>query len=161
VQVDRQQIDIIDLNIGENYLNDWDVYYAIREIIANALDEQQNENIEITYKNEEDECIIRDFGSGLKIENFIMMGSSKISNGNVIGKFGVGLKDALGVLNNNGIQVKIRTAKNLFEFYMKEKSKITNAQTLHVYVYPNNDKAFKGTEFIFKKNILSKLKKNF
>ncbi|MDS1002023.1 ATP-binding protein [Clostridium sporogenes] len=149
--MDRQQIDIIDLNIGENYLNDWDVYYAIREIIANALDEQQNENIEITYKNEEDECIIRDFGSGLKIENFIMMGSSKISNGNVIGKFGVGLKDALGVLNNNGIQVKIRTAKYLFKFYMKEKSKITNAQTLHVYVYPNNDKAFKGTEFIFKK----------
>lgn len=149
--MDRHQIDIIDLNIGENYLNDWDVYYAIREIIANALDEQQNENIEITYKNEEDEWIIRDFGSGLKIENFIMMGSNKISNGNVIGKFGVGLKDALGVLNNNGVQVKIRTDKYLFKFYMKEKSKITNAKTLHVYVYQNNDKVFKGTEFILKK----------
>ena len=28
--MDKQQVDIIDLNIGENYLNDWEVYYAIR-----------------------------------------------------------------------------------------------------------------------------------
>ncbi|MBC8060593.1 MAG: ATP-binding protein [Clostridiaceae bacterium] len=148
--MDKLQVDIIDLNIGENYLNDWDVYYAIREIIANALDEQNDGKIEVIEKSE-DEYIIRDFGSGLKIENFIMMGSNKATKNSVIGKFGVGLKDALGVLDNNGIEVKIKTAKCSFELHMKEKSKTTKIKTLHVYVYENNEKDFKGTEFSLKK----------
>lgn len=148
--MNKQQVDVIDLNIGENYLNDWDIYCAIREIIANALDEQKDGDILITDKSE-NEHIIRDFGSGLKTEDFIMMGSNKANKNDVIGKFGVGLKDALGVLNNNGIEVKVRTAKYLFEFHMEEKSKITNIKTLHVYVYKNNERGFKGTEFNLKK----------
>jgi len=128
--VNKQLVDIIDLNIGENYLNDWDVYCAIREIIANALDEQKDGNILIIDRSEY-EHIIRDFGNGLKIEDFIMMGSNKATKNDVIGKFGVGLKAALGVLNNNGIEVNVRTAKYLFEFHMEEKSKITNIKTLH------------------------------
>lgn len=148
--MDSQLVDIIDLNIGKNYLSDWNVYYAIREIIANALDEQNDGKIEVVEKSE-DEHIIRDFGSGLKIENFIMMGSNKATKNNVIGKFGVGLKDALGVLNNNGIEVQIMTAKYIFEFHMKEKSEKTKIKTLHVYVYENSEKDFKGTEFYLKK----------
>jgi hypothetical protein len=147
--VDKQPLDIIDLNIGENYLSDWEVYYAIREIIANALDEQQNGEIQIIYQNE-DEYIIRDFGSGLEIENFIMKGSNKATKNNVIGKFGVGLKDALGVLTDNGIIVEIKTPKYRFVLHMKEKSKMTNVKTLHVYVYENNEIGFEGTEFTLK-----------
>ncbi|WP_051542069.1 ATP-binding protein [Clostridium lundense] len=148
--MDKQQVDIIDLNIGENYLNDWDIYYAIREIIANALDEQNDGKIEIIDKSD-DEYIIRDFGKGLEMKNFIMMGGNKDTKNNVIGKFGVGLKDALSVLNNNGIQVSIRTAKYLFEFHMQEKSNKIDVKTLHVYVYENNEKCFKGTEVTLKK----------
>lgn len=148
--MDKQQVDIIDLNIGENYLNDWEVYYALREIIANALDEQNDGQIEVIEKSE-DEYIIRDFGSGLKIENFIMMGSNKATKNNVIGKFGVGLKDALGVLINNDIEVEIMTAKSTFELNMKEKSQTTKIKTLHVYIYENIKNDFKGTEFSLKK----------
>lgn len=72
--MDGKLVDNIDLNIGKNYLNDWNVYYAIREIIANALDEGKNKMPEIIEKAE-GEYIIRDFSSGLKIENFIMMKS--------------------------------------------------------------------------------------
>lgn len=147
--MDRQPLDIIDLNIGENYLSDWEVYYAIREIIANALDEQQNGEIQMIPKNE-DEYIIRDFGSGLEIENFIMKGSNKATKNNVIGKFGVGLKDALGVLTDNGISVEIKTPKYWLELHMKEKSKTTKVKTLHVYVYEHNEVGFKGTEFTLK-----------
>lgn len=148
--MDRQLVDSIDLNIGKNYLNDWDVYYAIREIIANALDEKKSEKIEIAEKAE-DEYIIRDFGSGLKIENFIIMGSDKATKNNVIGKFGVGLKDALSVLSNNGIEVEIMTAKYIFELNMQEKSRITRIKTLHVQAYQNDEKDFKGTKFTLKK----------
>lgn len=137
------------LNIGENYLNDWDVYCAIREIIDNALDEQNDEKILIIDKSE-DEYIIRDFRNGFKIQNFIM-GGNKTTKDGVIGKFGVGLKDALGVLNNNGIEVKAKTAKYLFEFHMKKKSELINVEILHVYVYKNNANNFKGTEFNLKK----------
>lgn len=72
--MDGKLVDNIDLNIGKNYLNDWNVYYAIREIIANALDEGKNKMPEIIEKAE-GEYIIRDFSSGLKTENFIMMKS--------------------------------------------------------------------------------------
>lgn len=95
--MNKQLVDVIDLNIGENYLNDWDVCCAIREIIANALDEQKDGNILMIDKNEK-EYIIRDFGSGLKIEDFIMMESNKATKNDLIGKFGVGLKDALGFI---------------------------------------------------------------
>ncbi len=149
--MDRQPVDIIDLNIGENYLEDWEVYYGIREIIANALDEHTTENIEedidIVERNE-NEHIIRDFGSGLKKENFIMMGSSKTKNYNVIGKFGIGLKDAIAVLINNNIKVKIITANNEFGFKMKEKSQSIKNKTLHVLVYKSNKNKFKGTKFV-------------
>jgi hypothetical protein len=139
-------VDIIDLNIGENYLNDWGVYYAIREIVANALDEQKYGDIKIEEKLEL-EYIIRDFGSGLGIEHFIMRGSDKIAKNDVIGKFGVGLKDALGVLSNNGIEVEIKTAKYMFKVQMKEKSEITKIKTLHVFVFENDEADFRGTEF--------------
>lgn len=148
--MDKRQVDIIDLNIGENYLDDWDVYCAIREIIANALDEQKDGKIEVVKTNE-DEYVIRDFGSGLKLENFIMSGKNKATKNDAIGKFGVGLKDALGVLKNNNIEVEIRTAKYTFDFHMKEKSVTTKIKTLHAYVYENNEKDFKGTEFTLKK----------
>lgn len=147
--MEEQLVGSIDLNIGKNYLNDWNVHYAIREIIANALDEGKNEIPELIEKAEE-EYIIRDFSSGLKIENFIMMGSDKANNKNVIGKFGVGLKDALGVLNNNGIRVKIITNKYIFKPNMQQKSRIMRIKTLHVQVYRNSEQSFRGTMFILR-----------
>ena len=59
-----------DLNIGENYLSDWSASLALREIIANALDEQGEKNIkaEIT---KDGLIIIKDWGRGLKPEHFI------------------------------------------------------------------------------------------
>ena len=61
-----------DLNIKE-VLKNWEVEYALREIIANALDEQvisNTDEIEIT-KDEQNDWRIRDCGRGLQIEHFI------------------------------------------------------------------------------------------
>ena len=60
-----------DLNI-EKVLEHWEIYHALREIIANALDEQaltNTKDIEI-YKDNQGKWHIRDFGRGIKYEHF-------------------------------------------------------------------------------------------
>lgn len=55
-----------DLNI-EKILENWEMHHAIREIIANALDEQlltKTKEVEITKRDSA--WIVRDFGRGLK-----------------------------------------------------------------------------------------------
>lgn len=59
-----------DLNI-EKILENWDIHHAIREIIANALDEQIISNSqEIKIFNEDNEWHIRDYGRGITYEHF-------------------------------------------------------------------------------------------
>ena len=58
-----------DLNI-EKILESWDPYHALREIIANAIDEQlltQSEDIKI-HKDGNGNWYVQDFGRGLKYE---------------------------------------------------------------------------------------------
>jgi DNA gyrase/topoisomerase IV subunit B len=62
-----------DLNI-EEVLENWEVEHALREIIANALDEQlisKTREIEITNDNAGD-WHVRDYGRGLQIEHFTL-----------------------------------------------------------------------------------------
>ena len=59
-----------DLNI-EKVLEDWGVHHGLREVIANAMDEQrltQTENIQI-FKDEHSVWHIKDFGRGLTYEH--------------------------------------------------------------------------------------------
>lgn len=100
-----------DLNI-ENVLENWEVCHAVREIIANALDEMILSNtkpIEIV-KGENALWYIRDFGRGLQYKHFTQNESDEKANAQgVIGKFGVGLKDALAVFYRHKIPVQIYT----------------------------------------------------
>lgn len=89
-----------DLNI-EKILEGWETCHAIRELIANALDEQALSGIGDVEITEVLESVwhIRDSGRGLKYEHLTQNESlEKLQNpGRVIGKFGVGLKDALAI----------------------------------------------------------------
>ena len=61
---------LFDLNI-EQVLEHWEMEHAIREIIANALDEQiltKTDEIKIFKKN--DTWHIRDYGRGLQYTHF-------------------------------------------------------------------------------------------
>ena len=62
--------DPFDLNI-EEILESWEVYHGLREIIANALDEQLLSNTEeVQIRNiGKGSWIIRDFGRGLRYEH--------------------------------------------------------------------------------------------
>lgn len=89
----------LDLNI-EKVLESWSNADAIREIIANALDEKQltkTKDIEI-FKDAESKWHIVDFGRGFQSKHLTQNENPEKQNAkNLIGKFGVGLKDALGV----------------------------------------------------------------
>ena len=86
-----------DLNI-EKILEDWEIHHGIREIIANAIDEQKltrTEDIQI-FQDKDGYWHVRDFGRGLKYEHLTQNeNEEKLENPNLIGKFGIGLKDAL------------------------------------------------------------------
>ena len=98
-----------DLNI-EKVLENWTVAHAIREIIANALDEQiltGTEDIRI-YRDTAGKWHIRDYGRGIRYQHLTQNeNEEKQTHPNLIGKFGVGLKDALATFDRNGIGVTI------------------------------------------------------
>ena len=139
-----------DLNIVE-VLENWEVEHALREVIANALDEQvisQTAEIEIA-KDTLGNWHIRDFGRGLKIEHFTLNENEEKLNAlsGVIGKFGVGLKDALATFHRRGIGVLIRSPFGTFRLKQEHKYGFNDIVTLHV-EYDDSPNSMRGTEFI-------------
>jgi len=139
-----------DLNI-EEVLENWEVEHAVREVIANALDEQLltgGPDIEIT-REQPDRWRIRDFGRGLRIEHFTLnedkekLGSSLP----IIGKFGAGLKDALATFRRRGVDVVITSPHGIFRLAPAAKHGFDNILTLHVY-YDDTPQSLQGTEFL-------------
>jgi len=101
-----------DLNI-EKVLEHWTVPHALREIIANALDESSLTNTQEPhiYMDEEEKWHIKDFGRGLKYEHLTQNeNAEKTENPDrVIGKFGVGLKDAMATFDRRNIDILIQS----------------------------------------------------
>jgi hypothetical protein len=139
-----------DLNI-EEVLENWEVEHALREIIANALDEQlisKSGEIEIT-RDRAGDWHIRDYGRGLQIEHFTLNENKEKLDApsGVIGKFGVGLKDALATFHRRGVTVLIRSNFGTFRLMQEHKYGFDNIVTLHVeYEASGND--IRGTEFV-------------
>ncbi len=150
-----------DLNI-EKILEDWEVYHALREVIANAIDEQQLTNtreIEIT-KDKEDKWRIRDYGRGLKYEHLTQKENmEKLKNPNIIGKFGIGLKDALATFDRHNVAVLIKSKYGDITLGKLKKHGFEDISTLHACVLPPSDPNLTGTEFTFKGVSLSDVNK--
>lgn len=141
---------LFDLNI-EEVLENWDVTHALREVISNALDEQalsESRDIAI-FKDGDDAWHIRDYGRGLQIRHFTLRENpEKLAAGNgVIGKFGVGLKDALATFHRRGVSVVIRSQHGTYRLRRAEKHSFEAIETLHV-AYDAAPTGFEGTEFI-------------
>jgi hypothetical protein len=140
-----------DLNI-EKILENWEPHHAIREIIANALDEQIITNTkEIEIYKKESNWIIRDYGRGLKYTHLTQNeNQEKLTNSNVIGKFGIGLKDALATFNRNDISVLIESKYGIITISKNSKVGFNDIITLHANIEEPVDKDFVGTQFIIK-----------
>ncbi len=139
-----------DLNI-EKILEDWEAYHAIREVIANAIDEQIltcTRDVQI-FEDSVGKWHIRDFGRGLRYEHLTQKeNEEKLRNPHVIGKFGIALKDALATFDRKGVRVEIRSKYGDITLGRSQKYDFEDVVTLHAYIAPPWDPTLIGTEFI-------------
>ena len=146
----KMSVKKFDLNI-EKILEDWDVSDAIREVIANALDEQlltKTKDIEI-FKDRNGIWHIRDYGRGLKYEHLTQKeNDEKLKNPHVIGKFGIGLKDALATFDRKGVRVFIKSRFGDITLAKSKKHGFEDIVTIHANISPPSDPNFIGTEFM-------------
>ncbi len=140
-----------DLNI-EKVLEHWTVAHALREVIANALDEQAltHTAAPLIMKDDEGRWHVQDFGRGLKYEHLTQKESrEKLKNAAlVIGKFGVGLKDAFATFDRHHIHVLIRSPHGNITTEKDAKHGFADLKTLHAIIHPATEPIVVGTEFI-------------
>ena len=140
-----------DLNI-EKVLEHWTVAHALREVIANSLDEQaltRTADPQI-FKDAQGAWHIRDGGRGLRYdhltqnENKEKLGKPEL----VIGKFGVGLKDALATFDRHNIRIMIFSAHGDISISKTTKHGFNDIVTLHALISPPSYPHLVGTEVI-------------
>jgi len=139
-----------DLNI-ENVLENWEICHAVREVIANAIDEMvitKTKPIEI-FQSDDGLWHIRDFGRGLQYKHFTQNESDeKAKAQGVIGKFGVGLKDALAVFYRHKIAMQIYTPYGDITLDMVSKVGFNDVKTLNAVIKEPSRPDMNGTEFV-------------
>ena len=140
-----------DLNI-ERMLENWTVAHALREVIANALDEQALTGTREPqiFRDAEGLWHIRDWGRGLRYEHLTQNeNKEKLAHPDqVVGKFGVGLKDALATFDRHRVTVVIRSRYGDITTAKQAKHGFTDIRTLHALITEPTDPGFTGTEFI-------------
>lgn len=139
-----------DLNI-ETVLENWEIEHALREIISNAFDEKtisKSAEIEI-FKDAHGNWHIRDYGRGLKIEHFTLNENKEKLNAQsgIIGKFGVGLKDALATFYRREVDITIVSCFGTYRLKQEHKHGFNDIVTLHI-EYDDSLNYMYGTEFI-------------
>lgn len=143
-------IKTIELSIGLNYVADWTIGDAIREILQNAIDQETRDiSNKMTLDVTNNMITISNLTSKLSKDSLILGGTDKRNEDKTIGQFGEGYKLALLVLLRAGKEVLIH---NHFE---KEvwipkivKSKVFNTEVLALEIHkswfkkPNNNLSF-------------------
>jgi hypothetical protein len=140
-----------DLNI-EKVLEDWGVHSALREVIANALDEQaltNTKDVEI-FRAQQGIWHVRDYGRGLRYEHLTQNENQEkqAQPELVIGKFGVGLKDALATFDRQKINTLIRSRYGDITICKSSKHGFEDITTLHAVINEASNPHMLGTEFV-------------
>jgi len=157
-----------DLNMEEELLEAWGVSDGIRELVANALDESElsgTTDPEI-YQDEEGHWHIRDHGRGVTHQDLTQgEDEEKLNNPDqVIGKFGVGLKDALAVLYRHDVDVTIHSPYISFTVGQASKAGFDDVETLHAVIREPQRPDLNGTEVVLdgcSENDIEQAKQNF
>lgn len=141
-----------DLNV-EKVLEDWETADAVREVIANAIDEEILTNTaRVRIFKDPQGWHVRDFGRGLQYKHLTQNeNQEKLSKRDrVIGKFGVGLKDALATLDRHKIKVLIRSRHGDISLGQSSKQGFEDIITLHALIEEPKRQELKGTDFLLK-----------
>lgn len=97
-----------ELSISSDYVSNWGIVEAVREIFQNALDEQmQNSYNKMYFSYENGELLIGNKNSRLSKKTLLLGVTSKSDDNNTIGQFGEGYKIATTVLLRLGKKVTI------------------------------------------------------
>jgi hypothetical protein len=139
-----------DLNIGK-VLEHWTVPFAIRELIANALDEQALTGTPepVIRKDGSGRWRIADAGRGIRYEHLTQNESAeKRRHPGVIGQFGMGLKDAFAVFDRRGVSVAIASPHADITIGRRAKQGFPDVITLHALVNTAEDPGRTGTEVV-------------
>ncbi|WP_410626352.1 hypothetical protein [Amycolatopsis sp. cmx-8-4] len=141
-----------DLNI-ERVLEHWPVAFAIREIIANALDEHAlTRTVEpVITKDPAGAWHVADFGRGLRYEHLTQKeNDEKRGSDVVIGQFGMGLKDALAVFDRHDVDVVIRSGHGDITTRQRAKESFADVRTLHAVIRPPANPGLSGTDVVLR-----------
>jgi hypothetical protein len=125
---------------------------AIREVIANALDEQAlTGTAEPRIVKRRDGWHITDAGRGLRYQHLTQNESpeKRRKADLVVGKFGVGLKDALATFHRRGIEVTIRSPHGDITLRRAAKKDFADVKTLHAAITRPSNPRRRGTDFGF------------
>lgn len=137
-----------DLNI-EQILENWEVRHGIREVIANALDEQiLTGTAQVLIEKRDGAWFVRDGGRGIRYTHLTQNeNQEKLDSPLVIGRFGIGLKDALATFERHGVNARIRSRFGTISTHKSAKHGFGDILTLHAIIEDPLDPAFVGTEF--------------
>jgi hypothetical protein len=143
---------LFDLNV-EKILDHWGLPEAVREVIANALDEQAlSATAEPEIAKRRDGWHVTDFGRGLRYQHLTQNENPEKRRraDKVVGKFGVGLKDALATFDRRGVDVTILSPHSDISLRRASKSGFADVTTLHAAVAPPSNARRKGTDFVLR-----------
>lgn len=98
------------LSLSRQYVSNWGLTEAIREILQNAID-NGNYNVSITSNGIE----ITNYNTTIPSSSLVLGNSSKRDDKNAVGQYGEGYKLALLVLLRNGYHVEVHNGIELWE----------------------------------------------
>ena len=126
--------------IARDYVKDWTVISAGRELVANAIDMSGNATVEF----EDGRCVVEDSGTGVERRHFVIGNSSKTEDR--IGMFGEGFKLASLVLARENRDMVMETVGSSYRPAL-EMSKDFGTEVF-CFAYEDNDRKV-GTRISF------------
>lgn len=131
---------VIELSLSRNYVCNWGLWEAVREILQNGQDsEKDNHPLHIDYR-EADEClVISNDDVTLDMSSLVLGNGTKQDNIEAIGKYGEGYKLALLVLLRLDKHVEIHTGNEVWV------PKFVNSKTFDTEVLAIERRIIEGT----------------
>lgn len=126
-----------ELTISLDYVPDWGVTEAVRELFQNAIDnEAVNPENKMTFRKDGDTLIVANKQSKLSLDTLLLGCSSKVGDARTIGQHGEGYKIALVVLLRNGKKVRFLNygANEIWETRVVNSRRYNGAKVIQIEV---------------------------
>lgn len=136
----------IETTLLPDYVSDWGIVEAIKEILQEVFNTKTKYNCEIKFNKDGNKLIIEDNGPGLPISNLILDKFSRTDNYYLTSQFSMGLKLAMLVIARENRKMLIDTVNYRIKPEIKF-SKTLNRDVLILKVRKNQRKI--GTKFEF------------